>query len=180
MKTHSLRGRLTLWYTVTLVVVLVLFGVDVLVVQQRFGLRRADRELETVNQTLGNLFREELRELDDPMTAAREACAAIASLGDAVAILDAQGAPLAAQLGGLSLADLAPRGAQPALRTVRAGGNAWRVRAEPARFGTVNATLVVARPLADLARERNEVREAMLVAIPLALLLAGAGGWWLA
>ena len=88
MNTHSLRARLTLWYTMTLVVVLLLFGVDVLLVQQRFGMRRADRELETVNATLVNLFREELGELDDPATAATEAITAIASLGDAAAILD--------------------------------------------------------------------------------------------
>src|SRR4029434_7219905 len=41
-------------------------------------------------------------------------------------------------------------------------------------------TLVVARPLMDLARERRKVRHATFVVIPLALLLAGAGGWWLA
>jgi hypothetical protein len=103
VNTHSLRARLTLWYTMTLVVVLLLFGVDVLLVQQRFGMRRADRELETVNATLVNLFREELGELDDPATAATEAITAIASLGDAAAILDAGGSPLAARLEGLSL-----------------------------------------------------------------------------
>ena len=95
MNTHSLRARLTLWYTMTLVAVLLLFGADVLVVQQRFGMSRADRELDTVQTTLVNLFREELRELDAPATAAQEAITAIASLGDAAAIFDARGAPLA-------------------------------------------------------------------------------------
>src|SRR6266550_3168623 len=180
MKMHSLRARLTLWYTVTLVAVLVLFGVDVLVAQQRLGLRRADRELETVRETLANLFREELRELDDPATAAAEASSAIASLGDAVAILDARGAPLAVKAAGLPAADLIAGEGTSSVRTIRTRRGAWRVRAAPERFGDVDVTLVVARPLADVAREQNEVREAMLVAIPLALLLAGAGGWWLA
>lgn len=180
MNTHSLRARLTLWYTMTLVVVLLLFGADVLVVQQRFGMRRADRELETVSATLVNLFLEELGELDDPPTAAKEAITAIASLGDAAAILDARGSPLAERLDGLTLEELTPRGGDGTIWTVRTGNRAWRVRSSQQRFDNVTATLVVARPLADLAREQAEVREAMFVAIPVALLLAGAGGWWLA
>ena len=180
MKMHSLRARLTLWYMVTLVVVLVLFGIDVLVVQQRFGLRRADRELDTVRATLANLFREELSELDDPATAAAEASTSIASLGDAVAILDAHGVPLAVKAQGLPADDLTARNGPSFAHTISTRGGAWRVRAEPERFGDLAVTLVVARPLADIAREQNEVREAMLVVIPLALLLAGAGGWWLA
>jgi heavy metal sensor kinase len=180
MKTHSLRSRLTLWYTVTLVIVLTLFGGDVLVVQQRFGIRRADRELETVQATLVNLFREELRELDDPATAAREAIAATASFGDAAAILDARGSPLAVRLEGLSLADLTRSSGDGPVRTIRDGRAAWRVRSGAEHVGNLATTFVVARPLADVAREQDEVREAMFVAIPLALLLAGAGGWWLA
>jgi heavy metal sensor kinase len=177
---HSLRARLTIWYTVTLVIVLMLFGGDVLVVQRRFGIRRADRELETVQATLVNLFREELRELDDPPTAAREAITATASLGDAAAILDARGAPLAARLEGLSLDDLIRDSGDGGVKTVRAGKGAWRVRSGLQYFGDLTTTFVVARPLTDVAREQDEVREAMFVAIPLALLLAGAGGWWLA
>ena len=40
--------------------------------------------------------------------------------------------------------------------------------------------LVVASPLADLARDRRQVGQAILLGIPIALLLAGAGGLWLA
>ncbi|PYR80827.1 MAG: hypothetical protein DMF87_07575 [Acidobacteria bacterium] len=180
MNRHSLRARLTLWYTVTLVVVLMLFAGDVLLVQQRLGLRRMDRELDTVEATLANVFREELRELDDPPTAAMEARNDIASLGPAIAILDRRGSPLAVQLNGLSLDELVPQRDQSPVRTVRAGGVAWRVHARAEQFGDVAATFVIARPLTDIAREQNEVREAVLVVIPLALLLAGLGGWWLA
>jgi heavy metal sensor kinase len=38
----------------------------------------------------------------------------------------------------------------------------------------------VASPLAAIRREQHSIQEAMLVAIPIALLLAGAGGLWLA
>ena len=46
MSTLSLRARLTLWYTLALLVVLGLFAADVLWVQSRIGLRRVDRELD--------------------------------------------------------------------------------------------------------------------------------------
>jgi len=113
MKRLSLRGRLTLWYTVALVVVLALFGIDVLVVQARLGIRRADRELDSVHATLATVLREELRELDAPSLAATESKNAIASLGDAIAILDEQGSPLAVQLEGLTLSQLAPPAGAP-------------------------------------------------------------------
>ena len=42
----SLRARLTLWYTLALLVVLALFGADVLWQQRRIGLRRVDRDFD--------------------------------------------------------------------------------------------------------------------------------------
>jgi len=180
MRPLSLRGRLTLWYTVALVVVLVLFGVDVLVVQTRLGIRRADSELDSVHATLATVLREELRELDSPPLAATEAKNAIASLGDAIVILDDHGAPLAVQLEGLTLPQLVPPAGVPPARTLDTASGNWRVHTQAERFGAVAMTLVVARPLTDIAREQHEVREAMLFVIPIALLLAAAGGWWLA
>jgi two-component system OmpR family sensor kinase len=180
VRTLSLRARLTLWYTITLVLVLGLFGGDVLIEQKRLGIRGADQELESVQATLANIFREELRELDAPEVAAREAKDAMRSLGDDVMILDASGRPLATQLGRLTLADLMPRQSLPSVATIDAASGAWRVHARRLTIDRAAFTLVVARPLTDLAREQHEVREAMFVVIPLALLLAGVGGWWLA
>ena len=180
MKTLSLRARLTLWYTLALLVMLLLFGVNVLVEQKRLGIRRTDRELDSVHVTLANVLREELGELDSPALAATEARNAIGSLGDAIAILDRSGAPLAAQLDRVTLADLMPTGRQSAVRTIETSSGQWRVHVEPETFGPVTFTLVIAKPLTDIAREQHEVREAMVVVIPIALLLAGAGGLWLA
>jgi two-component system OmpR family sensor kinase len=181
MRPLSLRGRLTLWYTVALVVVLVLFGIDVLVVEARLGIRRADAELDHVHTTLATVLAEELGELDSPALAAMEAKNAIASLGNAIAILDENGDPLAAQLQGLTLSQLAPAGA-PVARTLDTASGRWRVHCQLARFGPgpVAMMLVVARPLTDIAREQHAVQEAMIFGFPLALLLAAAGGWWLA
>jgi signal transduction histidine kinase len=180
VKALSLRARLTLWYTIALVLVLGLFGGDVLIEQKRLGIRRADQELDSVHATLATIFREELRELDAPELAAREAKEAMRSLGDGIVILDGSGRPLAAQVDRLTLADMMPRQSMPSALTIDSASGEWRVRARSVTIEGGTYTLVVARPLMDLACEQREVREAMFVVIPLALLLAGAGGWWLA
>lgn len=180
MRTLSLRARLTLWYTITLVLVLGLFGADVLVEQKRLGIRRADQELDSVHATLVNVFREELRELDAPDVAARESKDAMRSLGDEIAILDGAGHTLATHLDHLTLADLLPREPVPAVGTIESASGQWRVHSRVENVNGGSFTLIVARPLADLAREQHQLREAIFVVIPLGLLLAGTGGWWLA
>jgi len=180
VKRLSLRARLTLWYTITLVLVIGLFGGDVLIEQKRLGIRRADRELDSLHATLATIFQEELQELDAPELAAREARDAMRSLGDGIVILDGRDRPLASQLDRLTLADVMPRPATPSVTTIDSASGEWRVHSRRVTIGDDTYTLVVVRPLTDLAREQREVREAMFVVIPLALLLAGAGGWWLA
>ncbi len=180
MKTLSLRTRLTLFYSITLVVVLVVFAADVLITQNRLGLRRADAELDDVHATLAGIIGEELGEHDPPEVAAREAREALGSLGMPIAIFDAHGTPVATGVGPLAIADLTPFATASSVRTVTTREGQWRVASQPASFGATTMQLVIARPLNDIAREQHEVQEAMFVVIPLALLLAGAGGWWLA
>ena len=180
MKALSLRARLTLFYTATLIIVLAIFGADVLLAQNRLGLRRADAELNDVHATLAGIIGEELGEHDAPDVAAREARDALGSLGMPIAVFDAHGAPIATGLGPLTMSDLTPFAAASSIQTITTRVGQWRVASQPASFGATRMQLVIARPLNDIAREQHEVREAMFVVIPVALLLAGAGGWWLA
>jgi len=181
MKALSLRARLTLWYTIALLVVLSLFGADVLWQQRRLGLRRVDRELDGLMATLENVVRDELTETQDPTAAAKEARATVAVPGRAVAIIDAGGRLLAARWNGLELRDPLPRAdAGPLVATMPSASAAWRVHARPQSFGAVTLVLLVASPLSDVTREQREAQEAMLVGIPIVMLLAAAGGLWLA
>ena len=180
MRALSLRARLTLWYTVALVIVLGLFSADILVEQKRLGVRRADAELDNVHATLANVFREELRELDAPDVAAREAKDAMRSLGDEIAIVDRNGRPLATHLVQLTLPEVMPQDRAPSVRTIEAASGQWRVQARPETISGDRFTLVIARPLTDLAREQRQLGEVILLVIPLALLLSGTGGWALA
>ena len=180
MRPLSLRARLTLWYTLALLVVLCLFGANVLWQQRRIGLRRVDRELEALTATLANVVQDELNETDDPATAATEATATVTAPGRALAILDPEGRVLGARWSGLALRDPHRDGATPGVRTVATGSGVWRVHARSRAFGRTTLVLLVASPMSDVSREQREVQEAMLVGIPIVLLLAAGGGLWLA
>jgi heavy metal sensor kinase len=179
--TLSLRGRLTLWYTVALMGALILIAVEVLWVVGHLGVSRTDDDLATLAATVVNVIDAEL--LESPVTsdAAAQALEVASGPRRAIAILEADGAVLAATHPGPNLAEAArgrESGAAATLpgdwrllvvtRTVRAGG-----RRVPLR-------IAVGESLADVQRERMEVRRAMIIGIPFALLLAAAGGWWIA
>jgi signal transduction histidine kinase len=181
MSTLSLRARLTLWYTLALLVVLGLFAADVVWVQSRIGLRRVDRELDGLVATLTNVIHAELAEQVSLETAAEEARFTVAADGRAVAIFDAHGKPLAASWSGLELHDWlssAQRG--EGAWTERTPGGGWRLHARSPRFDTMSLTFLVGSRLAEVEREQHEIQEAMMVGLPIVLLLAGGGGFWLA
>ena len=181
MRTLSLRARLTLWYSVAIVLVLGFFGADLAWVQERLGVRRIDRELTGETATLATVLRDELREGAGSTRAAEEACRTVAALGRAVAVLDERGLPLTATWNGLDIHDRLPAAdAGPLAWTVQTASGAWRVHAQPEAFDATTLVLLVASPLTDVRREQHEVQEALYVAIPIALLLAGGGGLWLA
>jgi two-component system OmpR family sensor kinase len=180
MNQLSLRARLTLWYTVALLAVLMVFGLNVLWQQRRIGTRRVDRELEALTATLTNVVQDELNEQDDLVTAATESTTTVTAPGRALAILDARGQVLGARWSGLELGAQLPRGDAASVQTLSTGGGAWRVHARPQVFGDRTLVLVVASPMTDVLREQREAQEAMLVGIPIVLVLAAGGGLWLA
>ena len=181
MSPLSLRARLTLWYTLALLVVLGLFAADVLWVQSRIGLRRVDRELEGLVTTLTNVIHAELAEQVSLDTAAEEARFTVAAGGRAVAIFDAHGKPLAASWSGLELDRWSSSAqARDGIWTEQTPAGGWRLHARSPRFDAMSLTFLVGSTLADVEREQREVREAMIVGLPIVLLLAGGGGFWLA
>jgi len=181
MTTLSLRAKLTLWYSLVLLVVLCLFGVDVLWQQQRIGLRRIDRELTSLTETLANVVRGELTELEDVRAAADEAINTVAVQSRAIAVLDVSGAPIAARWDGLQLAGWQPpEDGRTLVWTATTAAGSWRVHARRLASNKALLVLLVASPLSDAGRERREAQEAMLVGIPLVLLLTAVGGSWLA
>ena len=181
MRRLSLRVRLTVWYTLALLVVLSVFAANVLWQQGRVGVRRVDRELDAFIDTLANVMRDELTEMGDAAKAAQEARSTVSVPGRAVAILDARGAVLAASWAGLSLpTPLSTADAAPRAWNVETPSGGWRIHTRPQAFGDTSLVLLVATPMSDLGREQREAREAMLIGIPIVLLLAVGGGIYLA
>jgi signal transduction histidine kinase len=181
MKAVSLRLRLTAWYTFALLVVLCLGAVVVLREQRSIGLRRIDGELEALTSTLASVVGDELREMPEAGAAAQEARNTVATPGRAIAILDAAGRPLAARWDRLDLGGALPA-ADSAVHvwTAESPGNSWRVHASTKTFDQGTFVLLVAAPLADVEREQRGVLDSILVAIPLLLVVAAVGGFYLA
>jgi len=180
-RTLSLRGRLTVWYVLVLVVVLTGFGIAVLLAQRRVGLQRLDRDLAATHAQLAGMLHEELSEQDPPREAAENSLHVIASGGYAVAILGADGVALASNVDRAILDGLLARHPPAAsFATMPTGSGAWRVHTVHEEVEGRPLLLVVASPLKDLERDQRNARDAILLGIPVALFLAGAGGLWLA
>src|SRR6476661_6842449 len=166
LRSLSLRARLTLWYSLALLVVSAAFGATVVWQQGRIGMRRVDRELDDLTATLANVLRDELSEMPNPVAAAEEVQRTMATSNRATAVLDAGGHVLAASWSGLALQSPIEAGAERRAWTVATGGGTWRVHVAPMTAPPHGYLLLVAAPLADVLREQREAQEAMLVAIP--------------
>src|SRR5438093_4096124 len=178
--TLTLRARLTWWYGLVLVVVLGVSGVAVFWMNGRLGVNRVDGQLADVEATVLKILTNELREQVLPPAAAAEASETVSDRNVAVAISDAHGATLASSLPGLDLFRTIALAQEPMVSTVYTSTGTWRLRARRDRVDGTVFVVVVAISLSDLAREQRELRKAMLIGMPIVLLLAGMGGWWLA
>jgi heavy metal sensor kinase len=175
-----LRARLTVWYSIALLAVIAILSAIVLWQQERIGVRRVDRELGDIAATLANVLQDELTEMPGPAEAALEVNRTMAVPNRAMAILDDRGRVMAATWNGLSMPTASLNGVGSRTWTAQTDRDPWRVRQESKTFGGRTFGILVGAPLTDVYRERREAQEALLVGIPIALILAAAGGLWLA
>src|SRR5262249_37280361 len=175
--TLPLRLHLTLFYTVVLVAVVGAFAADVWWVEGRIGVGRVDRELGGLSASVSTLLREELGESTPLRAAATEICEALSTPDRALAFFDAGGRPIAASWDGLAQRGAPSVSGDADVRSVALDRGAWRLRTEPRLYGNIPLTVVLGASLRDVARQKHEVVETMWIALPLALLLAGGGGW---
>ena len=171
----SIRARLTLWYSVVLFVVLVVAGLLVITVHGQIELARLDNELAAALQTVAGVLRTEIDERMELKQAAGDMFEELNLAGLGVAVLDEGGASLAATNAGLSEAQLKDVGTRPAFFDGHDGR--WRARATVAQYRGFTFRLAVWASMQPLDREDTTLREAVLLGVPLALVLAGMGGW---
>jgi two-component system, OmpR family, sensor kinase len=177
----SLRARLTIWCVTVVVAVVASFAVVVLITQSQIGLRRIDGELAATQAQLVKMLEEEMQEIEAPATAAKEAVEILSAKDRPVAVLSAAGELLAGRFDEPELPAIwRGGGPRPQVTTIESRGDRWRVDVRRETVRNTGFILVVSSSLTLLARDQRDVRQALLVGIPLALLLAAGGGLWLA
>ncbi len=186
--TLSVRARLTIWYTIVLCGVLVASGYALLLAQARVSLLRLDAELARISRAVGSVMSTELDERrdQDVTAAAGDTRDGLAVPGWTVAIASESGEVLAGTWTLLPRAELRDADIGPwradggQARTIMASVGECRIWRESMEHDGSRFTVFVAAPLAPLARERAALREAAAILLPLALIIAALGGWWIA
>lgn len=171
-----LRGLLALWYAATVIVVIAVAGSVMVWAHTRIGLRRVDAELEAVARTAAGMVQQEFDDDAELRSGAQEVCNQLLLPDTTVAVLAGTGEVLASQeraderapAGGGSAAGRLPAAPAEGRRRIVVEGSV----ADGQRF-----QIRVTRSLASVEHERRMLWEAVGVAVPFALVLAGLGGW---
>ena len=190
MRIETVRGRLTIFYVAVLAAALVVVGGLIYVLLARALYTRTDANLRAVVQITTTSLANDLAEGQDVADAARSTAAELSSTQQMLAIYDGDGHLLAE--GGRD-DDL--KVALPALETIPSSGEDLlvtvaekddndrhrlamrRVTISPA---AVKYVIVVGSSLEPIDEELESLREILAYVVPIALALAGLGGWFLA
>jgi signal transduction histidine kinase len=174
----SIRARLTLWYTIVLSSVLVIASIVVMSVHARLGQSRIDAELIADLETVRGVMRNEIGERPELTQAAAHVLEQLNLPATGVAMLDTSAAIVAVTARPLprpsdddiAAATWPPDFAASGLRRV----------ALTDRYQGVAYTVVAWTSMDGLARESATLRQAVLLGVPMALMLAALGGWTIA
>jgi two-component system, OmpR family, sensor kinase len=183
----SVRTRLTLWYIGVLALALALFSVGVYSLLGHTLRQRLDEGLRASIKAAAASLAHEIDEGETSQQAAQSTVQDLFIPHQALAVFDAEGRLLderhandqaQARLPELSLipAD------QPFLFTIAAANGPQRVAAQRMRIppnGTVYL-VAISQSFKTVTEELDELRQVFFITVPLALLLAGVGGWLLA
>lgn len=176
---RTIRVRLTLWYVALLAAILLAFGAFLYASLSRTLHDEVDRALaDEAQRTLSMLdVQDGVAHLGDPPEGLVS--------GTLIVLADAQGQPLTANAPAAVVLPLAAsaRDARsgPLLTTVSLQGEDWRVLSQPVTAGgQTTAVLQVARSEQGVEVALDRLLLLMGLAVPLTLLLAVAGGLFLA
>lgn len=172
----SIRARLTTWYSLVVIAVLLTSAVAVAVVERRMASERLDDELERLMMTLEGVMRTEFGEGLTMQASADEASMEVVA-PDRVLVLVSPGGELLA-MWGLPF----PRGWRPDLErtvsdTLVADGRRFRRFSHPVTVREHRYVAAVMAPLEELEEEQTELTTALTIGALLALMVAIVGGW---
>jgi len=179
----SVRIRLTLWYAGVLALSLIAFALMIYYAAGNISHERQDESLRSTAQTVASAYLEELGETHSQSIAGKVVLAEITFPNRYVQLSDNAGNPLAASanLAGSTIAipssvftDARARGFSHA--TV----NGVRVTVVPLSSDQTLGYATVAEPLSAIEDGLRELRRDLFAGVLLVLLLASAGGYFLA
>src|ERR1044071_1201324 len=179
----SVRIRLTLWYAGVLALSLIAFALVIYYAAGNIFHERQDESLRSTAQTVASAYVEELTETHSLSNAGEVVLAEITFPNRYVQLTDNTGKPIAtsANLAGSTIAI-----PSPVLADARARGfahaslNGLRVTVVPLSTDQSLGYAAVAEPLSDVEAGLRELRRDLFAGVLLVLLLACAGGYFLA
>jgi heavy metal sensor kinase len=179
----SVRIRLTLWYAGVLALSLIAFALVIYYAAGSIFHERQDESLRSTAQTVASAYLEELGETHSQSTAGQVVLAEITFPNRYVQLSDNAGNPIAAStnLAGSTIAI-----PSPVLTDARARGfshasvNGLRVTVVPLSSDQTLGYAAVAEPLSVIEDGLRELRRDLFAGVLLVLLLASAGGYFLA
>ena len=179
----SVRRRLTLWYAGVLTLSLIAFAFVIYYAAGKIFHERQDESLRSTAQTVVSAYVEEFAEAHSLTAAGQIVLAEITFPNRYVQLIDNTGQPLAASAnlaGGTvsipaaTLADSRARGFSYAT------ANGLRIAVVPLSSDQQFGYAAVAEPLSVIEDGLTELRRDLFAGVPLVLLLASAGGYFLA
>lgn len=180
----SIRGRLTTWYTLVLAIVLIAAGMTSYAMMRRQMRRTTDASLVTSAHQLASALEEEAAENQGMLQRgpANEVLSNFRDNDRPMIILNADGSDFAASPAPITASvDRAALRQRVARRWFGLSSpDGFRMILSPLRLGGRTYFLAIAQSLHEQKELLADLREAMLVTIPLALLIAAAGGYLLA
>lgn len=179
----SVRIRLTLWYAGVLALSLIAFALVIYYAAGNIFHERQDESLRSTAQTVASAYLEELGETHSQSTAGKIVLAEITFPNRYVQLTDSAGNPIAtsANLAGSTIAIPAQVLADGRARGFsHASVNGVRVTVVPLSSDQTLGYAAVAEPLSVLEDGLSELRRDLFAGVLLVLLLASAGGYFLA
>lgn len=187
----SVRTRLTLWYVGVLAMAMIVFSAGVYLLLARNLHRRMDESLRTSSESIRLSLVRERAEGETEAEAAQSTVEELRLLNQAMAIFSSEGRLLAEKPtpGGdhaslpspnLILDDDLRLHTAPGASGRGADGQRVATRRIKIREEDPPYLIVVSQPLETITEELEMLRRVFLIAVPLALLLAGLGGFFLA
>ena len=185
---ESVRARLTLWYVSVLALVLVAFSIGVYALLSKALYARVDDGLRAVVDITIKSLANDIEEGQTVQNAAQSTVAELFNPQQAIAIFDGSGKLLAENTSGedfharLPEMTLIPDNELHLYTVPESDDDDHRVAVRRVRVSQskIPYIILVNQPLEAIEDELDSLRKILYYTVPIALLMAGLGGWFLA